>query len=151
LATLTYDRVRREGKEYHENHVLHLWEVATGEERLAVQVSPQGRDWMKMAFSPDGRTVATAHYEGVIQLWDVVTGKELLRYAGYDADVHGLAFAPDCKTLATGLDDSTILIWDVAAATQRTPPPKRNIAEKEQESLWADLAGANAHKAHVAI
>jgi hypothetical protein len=152
LATTSYGIVDREVGDYEKDHTLHLWELATGNACWSTTIPEAGNlaEFSYLAFSRNGRTLATTRKDRVIQLWDVATGQELMRHAGADAEIYCLAFSPDGKTLATGHADSTVLIWDVAAATQRTPP-KRNITEKEQQSLWAELAGADARKAHAAI
>jgi WD40 repeat protein len=63
-----------------------------------------------IAFSPDGKTVATGH-SPIARLWDVATGKELRRLRGFHG--RGLAFFPDGKTLAGG-GDRDVKLWDVA-------------------------------------
>jgi WD40 repeat protein len=66
-----------------------------------------------LAFSPDGRTLATGGYGGVVHLWDVASGKERARFTGHTGLIWAAAFAPDVRTLATGGEDTTILVWDV--------------------------------------
>ncbi|MCX4884750.1 trypsin-like peptidase domain-containing protein [Streptomyces sp. NBC_00847] len=64
-----------------------------------------------MAFSPDGKTLATAGYDGKVQLWDVPTGKTTAKLTGHDKF---LAFSPDGKTLATAGEGDNVRLWDVA-------------------------------------
>src|SRR5262249_39269018 len=61
----------------------------------------QGGDILFIAFSPDGKTLASAG-RGGLRLWDVATGKEIRRFEGHRAEVYCVAFSPDGKTLASG-------------------------------------------------
>jgi uncharacterized delta-60 repeat protein len=65
-----------------------------------------------VAFSPDGKTLATGSYDNTARLWDVETGKQLKRLE-HDGSVNIVAFSTDGKTLATGSSDNTSCTWDV--------------------------------------
>ncbi len=65
-----------------------LWNVVSG--RLLRRFPEQPNSVEEVAFSPDGKTVATESQEGIspfapgeIKLWDVTTGRELFRLAGH--------------------------------------------------------------------
>jgi WD40 repeat protein len=71
------------------------------------------------AFSPDGRTLATASagynptgFNGV-QLWDVAEHSLLAIIPGHTAGINGIAFSPKGRTLATASNDGTVGLWDV--------------------------------------
>ena len=65
-----------------------------------------------MAFSPDGTTLATGHYDGSVNLWDFRTGERLLSFAA-DEVIQSLAFSPDGRIIATGgsFANSFVRLW----------------------------------------
>ena len=67
-----------------------------------------------MAFSPDGRLLATAGDDSTARLWDPATGEHLRTLTGHASEVNGVAFSPDGRLLATAGDDSTARLWDPA-------------------------------------
>jgi WD40 repeat protein/serine/threonine protein kinase/tetratricopeptide (TPR) repeat protein len=66
-----------------------------------------------VAFSPDGKTLAMASYEGAVQLWDIATGKLLETLKGHSSAVCAVVFSPDGRTLASGSTDQTVRLWNV--------------------------------------
>jgi WD40 repeat protein len=69
-----------------------------------------------VAFSPDGKILASGSDDHTIKLWDVATGQEVRTLTGHTWEVWSVAFSPDGKILASGSWDGTILLWDVEAA-----------------------------------
>jgi WD40 repeat protein len=67
-----------------------------------------------LAFSPDGKLLASGSSDRTIKLWDVATGKERATLRGHAGEVSSVCFSPDGKVLASGGDDRTIKLWDVA-------------------------------------
>jgi parallel beta-helix repeat protein len=70
-----------------------------------------------VAFSPDGKILASGSFDWTIKLWDVATGRELRTLQGHTSPVYSVAFSPDGKILASASGDNTIKLWDVATGT----------------------------------
>jgi WD40 repeat protein/transcriptional regulator with XRE-family HTH domain len=69
-----------------------------------------------LAFSPDGRTLASASHDGSVKLWDVEEGTVL--WTGWHiGGIIGAIFAPDGRLLATGGGDTLVRLWDARSGT----------------------------------
>ena len=77
-----------------------------------------------VAFSPSGRQVASAGWDGSVRLWDTQTNRALQVLDHHPDDiVSAVAFHPDGRRLASVARDRRIRIWDLATAQCRTSPP----------------------------
>jgi len=70
-----------------------------------------------VAFSPDGKTLASADGK-TVRLWETTTGKGLRVIEGHEAEVTALAFAPDGKRLASASQDETVRLWEMATGKE---------------------------------
>jgi WD40 repeat protein/beta-lactamase regulating signal transducer with metallopeptidase domain len=72
-----------------------------------------------VAFSPDGKTLASGGWDDTVRLWDVATGKELHKIDAHKALVSTVAFSPDGKILASrGGIDGIVRLWDANTAAE---------------------------------
>jgi uncharacterized protein (TIGR03067 family) len=127
-----------------------LWDLSAGKEKAALKghTGPV----VSVAFSPDGKTLATAGGQfapngqpgaGEVKLWEVATGQRRAALKGRGKEplgvVWSVAFSPDSKTLACGDVFGHVVLWDVRSGkrTATLQRPKRGGEEDRINSAYA--------------
>ncbi|HEV3256611.1 MAG TPA: serine/threonine-protein kinase, partial [Gemmataceae bacterium] len=91
---------------------LKVWNVATG--RLVHDLAGHGHSGvLSVAYSPDGKYLASGSTALAAKVWDAANGQELFRLEGHANQINGLSFSPDSGRLATASADQTVKVWDL--------------------------------------
>jgi WD40 repeat protein len=96
---------------------IYLYDASTFAQIRLIQ-TPEQAD--QLAFSPDGKILASSAYSGPIRLWDVDSGTLVQTPSGFRNGDAGIVFSPDGKYLAfRQYEEQRLILWDVAARTGR--------------------------------
>src|SRR6266540_3082890 len=90
------------------------WAQATAEPKIRIEGPFNSGIVYSVAFSPDGKTLASGSGDNTIRLWDVGAGRLIRSLAGHGGAVRSVAFSPDGKMIASASEDKTIKLWQVS-------------------------------------
>jgi len=118
------------------DRTLKFWEVSTGEQVKAV--SDRVKEVQALAFSRDGRLLATENSSNTATVRDSTTGQEI---RAFPSDkplgvlgsnwVYSIAFSPDGQWLASGIDEKTVRLWDI-----KTGQKVRDLAGSRRQVIY---------------
>ena len=99
------------------DYAIYLWDVDTG--KPAGRFDEAKSAILAHAYSPDGRTIATAHADYTITLWEVACGKPCGQFkTGTAQPLTTLVFAPNGKVLVGGGPDGTVRFWEASTGKE---------------------------------
>jgi len=75
-----------------------------------------------VAWSPDGKRVATASGDRTARVWNAVSGQAVTPPLAHEGWVTAVAWSPDGKRVATASEDKTARVWDAVSGQAVTPP-----------------------------
>ena len=111
-----------------------------------------------IAYSPDGKMLASGSWDETIRLWDVATGEHKHTLTEHASNVYSLSFSADGRTLASGSNDGKIRLWDAATGLYKVTleghgsriysivfsPDGKTLASGSEDSkirLWDAITG----------
>jgi len=157
-----------DGNLAHARNVLHEYSLRSGEEDLRGfewrywHAISQGRQAKTLhghlytinalAWSPDGRVIASGSWDGTVRIWDVETAETVAILKAHKGRLTSVAFSPDGHLLATGAEDSRLNLWNVETRsivltiTNSNPravfsPKNRLLAVGTGGNQWGEALG----------
>jgi WD40 repeat protein len=92
--TMLFSRMLSDG-----DRTVRVWDVATGRELRSFKGHEKGVT--SVAFSPDGKSVASGSQDGTVRVWNLAGGQELAALEGYKGGIVSVFFSPDGRSLLT--------------------------------------------------
>lgn len=94
-----------------DDKIIRLWDLNT--QKVLATLSEHSQAVKSVAYSSDGKILATASDDQTIKLWDLNQFQEICTLVGHSHAVKSVAFSPDGQILASGSWDKTVKLWDV--------------------------------------
>lgn len=118
--------------------VVVLWSVETREKLLTIDAHDSYV--YSVAFSPDGKTLASGSFYGDIKLWNIEDGKALRTLDEHYRAVDSLVFSRDGRTILSGSWDKTLNLWDAESGKILKSYDKKDaVTGEEFVELYPEL------------
>src|SRR5262249_35055032 len=124
---------------------LRVWDPATGGQLACFRSPDLGEappaDWtqytgvLALAWSPDGRFLASGHRDRAVRVWDVRLGERVVTLYGHPGGVRAIAYLADGRRIASGSFDGTVRVWNAAGGP--VPPRLRGHVRQVTQIRFA--------------
>ena len=106
-----------------DGNIIRIWDISTKEEVLSLHTCHEtdyADDVWVFSWSPDGRSLASAGWDGTVKTWDAASGKKILTLRGHVRDkwINAVVWSPDGTRLASGGWDQTVKVWDTSTGQE---------------------------------
>ncbi len=129
------------------NSRVRLWDTSKGQP-MRWLTNYEHRVWA-LAFSPDGKFLATGGADHTLRLWDVATLQQAELFLGHSGEVKSVAFSADGHMLASGSDDKTAMLW--STQPNRTETTVSNVVSRPIFSVDGQFIAAGIGQDTVAL
>src|SRR4029077_6102476 len=86
-------------------------EFAISNFRLVRRLKDGGGNLRRIAWSPDGASLAGGGFDEVVRVWDVQSGNAIHSWRGHSGVIYAVCWSSDGKQLASGGADATVRVW----------------------------------------
>jgi WD40 repeat protein/serine/threonine protein kinase len=102
--------------------VIKVYDANSGAELMTL--AGHTRRARAVAWSPDGKWIASGSQDNTARIWDAATGRELRQFTFPRKEIHAVAFAPDGQRLAA-VGDGLAAVWRTSDWSQKIAPPEQ--------------------------
>ncbi|MBA2679048.1 MAG: protein kinase, partial [Ktedonobacteraceae bacterium] len=93
-------------------------EIALPDSEPEILIYSNHTSWVSaVAWSPNGKLIASGSWDTMVQIWDAASGGTIRTYEGHEQPVKSIAWSPDGTYMASGSWDNTVQIWETNTGT----------------------------------
>jgi WD40 repeat protein/transcriptional regulator with XRE-family HTH domain len=100
-----------------------VWDARTGKQLLTYNGHGEGVRLSGIAFSPNGKWIASAGNDATIQIWNSETGEKIFTLVGHTGAAFGVVFSRDGQYLASSSVDRTVKVWKLPKLGEQVDEP----------------------------